>query len=453
MITTYRSVRAVLLFIIIFGLSGCGGDSSTVDVADSSSVPPKNQLAIMSGSYGNDRGNSIAVDSAGNIVVAGYTEGSFDSGIKMGNSDLLLVKYDKNGSKMWSTQLGVTGAVTKATGVAIDGASNVYVTGYTEGELDGHITDGNREMFLVKFTPQGVKLWSRLLGETYASTEAHGVAVDSDSSVYVTGFSSKLVHPYAFDGNPFVGDTDTFLVKYRSNGDKVWSKLLGASSSYTGFPKTIGNGIAVDSSSNIYITGWTTGQFDANDSSHWPYSSVFNAKFDVNGNLQWAKTFGSGTVASRANGVAADNQGNTYIAGYNYNSHASLLLLKFDSNGNVQWSKEEQTATSDAVFQAVAVDASGNVYPTGYTQVALDGNIVTGVGDIVVVKYGPNGDKKWQKQLGFSGVFMAGYGCAVGPESLYVTGSAYSHWDLTPSVVTSGTDMIIAGFDLSSGFH
>lgn len=452
MAAAHHSVLAVLLFLTVVGLSGCGGDSSTGNVADNGSVAPMNQLAMMVGSPNDDKGKSIAVDNSGDIVVVGYTEGNFDSGTKMGNSDLLLIKYDRNGSKMWSTQLGATGTVTQATGVAVDGTSNVYVVGYTEGNLDGQTSNGNREMFLIKFTPQGVKVWSRLLGETYASTEAHGVAVDNDGSVYVTGYSQAFTQPYAFDGNPFVGDTDTFLVKYRSNGDKAWSKLLGASSSY-GSAKTIGNGIAIDISSNIYITGWTTGEFDTETPSHFPYGSVFNAKFDTNGIIQWAKTFGSGTIDSIANGIAADNQGNTYIAGYNYNSYASLLLLKFDRNGNLQWSKEQQATTADAVFNAVAVDASGNVYPSGYTQGTLNGIPVTGVGDIVVAKYGPNGDKVWQKQLGLPGVFMVGYGSAVGPESLYVTGSAYSHWDLTPSVVTRGTDVIIEGFDLLSGFH
>jgi hypothetical protein len=452
MFTTYRGALAALLFITMFCLSGCGQTPHQANAADNGLLTPRNQLALMVGSTNNDQGSSIAVDNAGNILVAGYTEGSFDSGIKMGYSDLLLIKYDKNGSKMWSTQLGATGKVTKATGVAIDSASNVYVTGYTDGDLDGQTSNGSREMFLIKFTPQGIKLWLRLLGETYASTEAHGVAVDSDGNAYVTGSSQTSMQPYSFDGNPFLDVTETFLVKYSSSGDKAWSKLFGASSSY-GSTITIGNGIAIDAASNIFVTGRTTGQFDVDAASHWPHSSVFNAKFDIGGNLQWVKTFGSAAVDSIAYGIAADNQSNTYIAGYNYDSHASFLLLKFDRNGNLQWSKEQQTANSDAVFQAVAVDSLGNIYPSGYTQGVLDGTHVTGVGDLVVAKYSPDGAKVWQKQLGFSGVFMVGYGSAVGPDSLYVTGSAYSHWDLAPSLVTSGTDVIIEGFDLSSGLH
>ena len=84
---------------------------------------------------------------------------------------------------------------------------------------------------------------------------ANGVATDSSGNVYVTGGTKG-----GLDGNTSAGNTDLFVVKYNSSGTKQWTKQLGSVSSDSA------NGVATDSSGNVYVTGGTKGGLDGNTS-------------------------------------------------------------------------------------------------------------------------------------------------------------------------------------------
>ena len=83
---------------------------------------------------------------------------------------------------------------------------------------------------------------------TSSGEVGYGVTVDSSGNIYVTGYTTG-----GLDGNTNSGDDDLILVKYNSSGTKQWTKQLGTSSS------DIGYGVTVDSSDNIYVTGYTDG--------------------------------------------------------------------------------------------------------------------------------------------------------------------------------------------------
>jgi len=87
--------------------------------------------------------------------------------------------------------------------------------------------------------------WTKQLGTT-SSDYGYSVTTDSSDNIYVTGYTSGDL-----DGNTSSGYNDIFLVKYNSSGTKQWTKQLGTSSS------DCGNGVTTDSSGNIYVTGWT----------------------------------------------------------------------------------------------------------------------------------------------------------------------------------------------------
>ncbi|MEE1577942.1 MAG: SBBP repeat-containing protein, partial [Deltaproteobacteria bacterium] len=73
-----------------------------------------------------------------------------------GSEDLFVVKYDSSGTKQWTKQLG-TSSHDQANGVATDSSGNVYVTGYTSGGLDGNTSAGNSDLFVVKYDSEGNK--------------------------------------------------------------------------------------------------------------------------------------------------------------------------------------------------------------------------------------------------------------------------------------------------------
>jgi hypothetical protein len=97
----------------------------------------------------------VAVDSSNNIYVTGITEGGLDGNSNFGGEDLFLVKYNSSGTKQWTKQLG-TPTSDYGNEVTVDSSGNIYVSGYTEGGLDGNTNAGNSDIFLVKFNSSGV---------------------------------------------------------------------------------------------------------------------------------------------------------------------------------------------------------------------------------------------------------------------------------------------------------
>jgi hypothetical protein len=146
----------------------------------------------------------VATDSSGNVYVAGFIDSL---------PDLFVVKYNSSGAEQWTQQL-VSSGDDRARGVATDSSGNVYVAGYTKGGLDGNSNSGGSDVFVVKYNSSGTKQWTQQLGTTEWDI-AYGVATDSSANVYVTGYTDG-----GLDGNSNAGGIDLFLVKYNSSGTK-----------------------------------------------------------------------------------------------------------------------------------------------------------------------------------------------------------------------------------------
>ena len=110
-----------------------------------------------------------------------------------------------------------------------------------------------------------------------------------------------------------------------------------------------------------------------------------------------------------ANGVATDSSGNVYVTGgtkggLDGNTSAGntdLFVVKYNSSGTKQWTKQLGTLGRDHA-RGVATDSFGNVFVAGDTYGGLDGNTNAGYNDLFVVKYNSSGTKQWTKQLGSS---------------------------------------------------
>jgi len=201
------------------------------------------------GTAAHDLGRDITVDSADNIYVTGYTEGFLDGLPNAGGSDSFLVKYDTNGNRLWTQLLG-TAFGDDGYDVIVDAGGNVFVTGFTEGELDGEVNTGGYDIFLAKYDTNGNRLWTRLLGTAFRD-DGYGVATDSTGNVYVTGRTNGNL-----DGQTNTGGYDIFLATYDTNGSRLSTELLGTAFADYGY------GIVADSADNVYVAGFTDGHLD-----------------------------------------------------------------------------------------------------------------------------------------------------------------------------------------------
>jgi hypothetical protein len=280
------------------------------------------------GTSSNEYGKGVTVDSSGNIYVTGHAWTGLDGNTSSGQDDIFLVKYNSSGTKQWTQQLG-TSEYDWGQDVTVDSSDNIYVTGFTQGGLDGNTNSGFADLFLVKYNSSGTKQWTQQLG-TSSDDGAQGVTVDSSDNIYVTGYTSG-----GLDGNTNSGSADLFLVKYNSSGTKQWTKQLGTSSGESGV------GVTVDSSDNIYVTGGTSGGLDGNTSVGG--TDIFLVKYLDNGTKQWTQQLGTSSDDG-TQGVTVDSSDNIYVTGYTSggldgNTSAGgtdIFLTKFNSDGVLQ---------------------------------------------------------------------------------------------------------------------
>ncbi|MEI1280444.1 SBBP repeat-containing protein [Leptospira venezuelensis] len=331
--------------------------------------------ALSTNAYG------ITYDSSGNVYTTGETGGGLDSQTLNGLSDLFVVKTNRSGTKLWTRLSGVASTYTGASGISADSSGNVYVTGVTEGNLDGQTLTGNSDLLVIKYNGNGAKQWTRLLGVAGKYTRGVGIASDPSGNVYVTGQAEGNL-----DGQTLTGIIDLFVVKYNSNGVKQWTRLLGVSG-----VETYGRAISTDSSGNVYATG------------------------DTDGNLDGQTAVGL----------------------------SSLLVVKYDSSGTRQWTRLLGLSGVYTIGTSIASDSSGNVYATGETGGALDGQTYQGGSrDIFVVKYDDSGAKQWAKLLGSSD-FETGNGITTDSfQNIYIAGSTSGN--LGGKTLTGSSDMFIA---------
>ena len=220
------------------------------------------------------------------------------------------------------------------------------------------------------------------------------------------------------DGNTSSGQLDVFLTKFDSTGNKLFTRQIG-----TAF-EDIGYAVAVDGSGNVFVTGSTGGSLPGNTS--FGQLDVFLAKFDPSGTLLFARQFGT-PFNDIGRGIALDGSGNIFITGWTEGSLGStssgqqdVFLAKIDPFGNLTI-RQFGTPFNDIGY-GVALDSGGNVFVTGSTGGSLPPNISFGQLDVFLARFDPSGNLAIQ-QLGtaFNDI---GYGLAVDSSgNVFITGS------------------------------
>ncbi|MFX1311354.1 MAG: SBBP repeat-containing protein [Promethearchaeota archaeon] len=345
-----------------------------------------------------DKGYGVAVDSSDNVYLAGYT-----CSLGGGDPDMILVKYDSSGDEQWvCTWEGIIGeedyGVAWGYAVAVDSSDNVYLVGSTR-----YHDTGDYDIALVKYNSSGVELWNCTWGGSEPD-EGYSVTIDSSDNVYITGYTKSLG----------AGNSDIVLVKYDSSGEEQWNCTWGGSD------EDVGNGVVVDSLNNVYLAGYTD-SLGAGD-----YDMVL-VQYDSSGGEQWYRTWGY-IEEDMGQGVAVDSSDNVYLTGstdYYPESLIDMVLVKYNSSGGQQWNHIWSGNYDDEGY-GVAVDSLNNTYLIGST-------LSYGAGgyDIVVVKYDNSGVPQWNHTWGGDGTDY-GRGIVVDSvDNIYLAGLTYSYGDVS----------------------
>lgn len=203
------------------------------------------------GTAGTDSSSGVAADPAGNVYVAGDTTGALDGQTSAGAADLFIAKYDANGNKQWTRQLG-TNLDDAAQALTADAAGNLYVAGRTNGAIDGQASAGGYDGFVTKYDVAGKKLWTRQFGAAGGTDDgANATTSDAAGNVYVAGATFGPL-----DGQTSAGSTDFYVTKYDPYGSRSWTRVLGT------FATDQARSISSDPAGNVYVAGDTDGSLD-----------------------------------------------------------------------------------------------------------------------------------------------------------------------------------------------
>jgi len=297
------------------------------------------------------------------ILLLGRTSGSLSPNTNAGDVDMFIQQVDSSLAPSFTKQIGTAGEDLGSRILAVADGS-FYVSGWSNGNLDGQTNHGGIDGFLSRYSADGTKLWTQLVGST-GDDYVNGLAASSDGSIYVFGTTNGNI-----DGNINSGDADVFVSKFQSDGTKLWTKTLGRAILASG------GGIATNSSGEIYISGSFTGSRAGINSSG--DQDGFISKLQPDGTISWTRTFGTtgddpissvrvapdGTVfATGRTGGSLNGQpylGGAPISGWPVVG-ADAFLIKYDSNGNSVWTKSWGTSSYDA-GRDIAFDSDGGIY-------------------------------------------------------------------------------------------
>ena len=187
------------------------------------------------------------------------------------------------------------------------------------------------------------------------------------------------------------------------------------------------------------------------------FGDIFISKLDSSGNFQWVRQIGRESY-DQASSIAIDSSNNIYITGFisrdstdfdpgpgtyflsNPNNGASTFVLKLDSGGNFIWAKILGPDSNSP--SSIATDATGNLLITGIFGGTIDFDPGTGsenmtafTEDIYILKLTGNGDFIWARQIGTMTTNSRAYSIAAdGADNLYVTGLLLGTVDFDPGV-------------------
>lgn len=274
----------------------------------------------------------IAVDDVMNVYVWGATRsldniatpGAFQTSLDTATAaplynfymgDCYLMKFSPSGQRLWGTYYG-TAASEHPENISIDRDNNIVVSGmanqirsqndvfYATPGTFQNLPQGLSPAFVSKFNPSGQRIWSTYLSASSVIRPSK-LAVDDSNQIYIGGFSNaNIITTAGTHQTTFQGPSDMFLLKFTSNGQRIWGTFFGGtgqenSAVYNGLSNLYhGNSslvVTIGPQGGIYLTGSTNSPNGiATDSCNMDllgYKEGFIAKFRSNGSLSWGSYY------------------------------------------------------------------------------------------------------------------------------------------------------------------
>lgn len=351
----------------------------------------------------------LALDTGGNIIVEGYTNspnfpvtpGVFQDSIAgaIYSTDIFVAKFDTEGNRLWATYYGGSNyEITYPRGVGTDAAGNIIFTSairsndfpVTAGCFQPTYGGGTYDACAVKLTPNGTRIWATYLGGS-SDELAMGLFVAPSGNIVTTGTTKSSNFPVsagAFQAtNRSTAYNNAYIIYFDPSGARKWSTYYGGSVT------DVGQGINIDKSGNIIMTGTTISADYPVSPGAWQTShagptglgygsgDIVLAKFDSTGNRLWATFYGS-TGQDAAIDVVTDSAGYIYIVGGSYYSttfpttpgvfkpvsevNGDVVVAKFSPTGSRVWATLIG-GTRQEIGHAITLDHQGNIYTCGLT--------------------------------------------------------------------------------------
>jgi hypothetical protein len=348
-----------------------------------------------------DKATAIAVDTAHNVYVTGYSDGGQATGF-----DFATVKYDRNGHTLWASPARYDGpghGEDKAVAIAVNDSQNVYVSGWSLGAGTG------LDYATIKYDISGNTQWvKRYNGPGNGTDSVATIALRGTTDLYVVGMTRDTTFDYT-------------TIKYNAaTGDSIWA------STYKGPGDDYAHAAVLHSSTDLYVTGSSDGVGTGRD-----YLTVAYNQSD--GGLQWVSRY-NGPANADDDAYAISTQSNTrvYVTGRSINpgSYSDFVTIRYaQSNGSQSWASSYDGPGHDA-DGAVGMTGGGSPYVVGPS---------TGSGtssDFAVVEYnGTNGNENFDLRYNGPGnradvpAAVATFG-----NSIYATGTSQN--------LKKGSDMV-----------
>jgi hypothetical protein len=367
---------------------------------------------LMAKSFGGAEDNDgFGIAIAGSHILLG---GSFVSEMNFGggnlistnnNDDAAVAWLDLSGNYVWAHRYGDAAKPQFAFAVAADPAGNALVAGIFASTIDfggGLMTsNGSSDAFVAKLDPAGNQIWAHHYGDGTSQT-SKTIASDGAGNVYVAGGYQGTMNFGGGNLPPSNGLGNMFLAKLDASGNYLWAKGMGDFAN-----PQLAYGVASDAAGNVVVVGSGQGSIDFGGG---PLTTagdmdVLLAAYTPSGALRWARVFGD-ALAQNANGVAVDPAGNVLVTGFfagtiNFGGATltatgvnDLFVAKFDPQGHHLWSLQAG-GDGDTEANGITTDAAGNIFVVGSFTGTMNCGTgpVTSAGDLdaLVLEYTPGG--------------------------------------------------------------
>ncbi len=322
-------------------------------------------LLKQSGKLFEDIADSISVDNDGNIYLVGNTKGILGNR-NYGNTDFFIAKYDSTGTPITAYQFG-SFFDDEVKGFQVDSRGNFYLTGYTEGSLNG-INNGGRDAWVAKYDSSGEEIWLKQFG-TSNDDIALDLVLDDNNNIYLTGYQDLGAGSY-----------NGWIAKYQNNGTLAWKNDILDNNNLlaNGYTKSI----TIDEKGNIYAAGLVKEKDNPNS------FDVLLTRFTPDGNQVWLTPEKKvEQIASEgydtAESITVNSQGNIIISGHTLGylglenganeGGFDAFVLQYGPNGTKLSIEQEKYSTNgDDFANAITVNNLNQIYVAGATSGNLE---------------------------------------------------------------------------------